>query len=191
MDGYPSSADRERGGLVSRRRPRHLKLAEGDQGHEGNALLDGGVTLDSSPPDEPAWQHVFPSPRGDADGRGRAQRLRRSCRAEWRRVAPALENLGLTSSVDLAVLERHATTYALYRECQRDIALRGVIVRTERGAVRNPSVIVLKQLAEILGKTETKLGLTPLDRDALGTHGIAGSSVVRVDDGEAANPFAG
>lgn len=170
---------------MSRKRPAHLKAVEGNQGHATAGELET-LAIDTSPPAEPTWSAVFPSPRGDRIGVARARRLRGWASDEWCRIAPALANVGLTASVDLQVLERHTTTYAMIRECLRDLALRGLIVVTERGAVRNPSAIVLKQLQETIRTTETKLGLTPLDRDALGSP-MASGPAEGADEG---NPFA-
>lgn len=171
---------------MTRRKPAALHLIEGNPGHKTKAELDRGVTVDSRRPAEPRWADVWPSVRGDQDQQRHAGRLRGWSREEWRRVVPALANIGLLSSVDHQTLVRHCTTYAIMRQCLRDIAVRGSIVITERGAVRNPSTIALKQQQDALAKTEAVLGLTPLARDAFG----ASATPAPADDGNAANPFA-
>jgi P27 family predicted phage terminase small subunit len=79
----------------------------------------------------------------------------------------ALDPQGLLASVDVTVLQDHCVAEAIRRECVRDIAIRGLSVRTAEGERRNPSLTTLQQQRERLRFTLVQLGATPLARDSL------------------------
>lgn len=100
------------------------------------------------------------------------QRARDVARAEWRRIVPPLDRVGVLATVDRALLVDHCITWAQVDMCVRDIAEHGIWTHGERGAVKNPAATALNQMRSQLRWTCSELGLTPPSRDQL--EGAAG-----------------
>jgi P27 family predicted phage terminase small subunit len=87
---------------------------------------------------------------------------------EERRLWAAINGslpIGLLTGADQSVLERMAVAWARFRECQREIAVVGLVAKGDRGqSVRNPLLIVQKQAAEEMQACGEVLGLSPVAR---------------------------
>jgi P27 family predicted phage terminase small subunit len=74
---------------------------------------------------------------------------------------------GVLTSADSAILECFVCAWARFRECRRQIARSGLLVRAETGAVRNPLLLVLNQAERSMNAAATQLGLSPVARARL------------------------
>lgn len=88
--------------------------------------------------------------------------LDKEARAEWRRIAPALERLGLLTEIDGAALAGYCQSYARWRQCQEVLAKDGLTFKTESGytAARPEVAIGNRALIEVRAFC-VQFGLTP------------------------------
>lgn len=102
-------------------------------------------------------------------------------RAEWRRVVPELDRIGMLSKIDRAALAAYCETWATFVTAQRDLHERGLVLylEAERAqteteevviyvkAVKNPSVLIARDAAAQVRQFATEFGLTPSARSRL------------------------
>jgi P27 family predicted phage terminase small subunit len=83
-------------------------------------------------------------------------------RAEWARLAPQLETLGVLTAVDRSALELYCDTYARWRELRCDLA------RWRRDRVKRDQAwrleAALDRVAALLRQLMAEFGLTPAAR---------------------------
>src|SRR5690349_16316132 len=102
--------------------PEAIKALQGDRNKDGSAPETTTPKPRQGAPNPPHW-------------------LKGEALAEWGRVVPELESIGLLSVVDRAALAAYVTSWATFAECAQDIEERGVMVDGRDGnAVKNPSV---------------------------------------------------
>lgn len=118
--------------------------------------------------------------------------LSREAKAEWKRVAPALERLDLVKPEDRATLAAYCEVWSRWVSAIRDVAKTGISVRNEATRkdgttsvwwTKNPAVAVAEQAESRLLQYAGQFGLTP----------AAERNVSKRDDGRGefeANPFA-
>lgn len=93
------------------------------------------------------------------------QHLKEKARAEWKRVAPTLERLGVLTNLDRAVLAAYCTSYADYVEAVEHLERGKVIIKSpDGGQYQNPWVAVKRRATEQMLKCAGELGLTPSSR---------------------------
>jgi P27 family predicted phage terminase small subunit len=86
-------------------------------------------------------------------------------KAEWRRVVPELEEIGLLAKVDRAVLIRYCTAWADWVELQHLLVQDGKVLKGARGhLVRNPLWLMRKDAEQTVAELGKQLGLTPVAR---------------------------
>lgn len=119
--------------------------------------------------------------------------LSREAKAEWRRVAPALQRLDLVKPEDRATLAGYCQVWARLVDAYKDINKNGLTVRNESTRkdgtssvwwTKNPAVAVAEQAESRLLQYAGQFGLTP----------AAERNVSKRDDGRGEfeeNPFAG
>jgi len=94
--------------------------------------------------------------------------LTREALAEWGRVVPELEAIGLLSVVDRAALTAYVCSWATFAECAQDIEDRGVMVTGRDGfAVKNPSVGMQRDALAQIKVWCSQFGLTPSARASM------------------------
>jgi P27 family predicted phage terminase small subunit len=93
-------------------------------------------------------------------------------KAEWERVAPELERLGLLTKVDSSALAAYCVAYARWRAAEEAIAIHGLTFMTESGyAAQRPEVgIANKAMADIRAFCK-EFGLTPSARGRMSIPG--------------------
>ena len=102
------------------------------------------------------------APKPPADLKGEAF-------AEWSRVVPELDRIGLLSVVDRAYLVGYCEAWASFCEAREELNENGVLVTgRDGGLVRNPAAIVMKDSLDMMLKYGAKFGLSPADRAKLG-----------------------
>jgi len=116
-----------------------------------------------------------PQPRADA---GYAPRhLGRLAKAEWRRVVPELQRLGLLSIIDRAALEGYCSEYVLYRQCEDILQREGVIFMTETGYMQQrPEVAIRAKALASMRQFMAQFGMTPASRSRVSVQQPEGES---------------
>ncbi len=88
--------------------------------------------------------------------------------AEWGRVVPELDRLGLLTSVDRAFLVTYCEAWSALLQGQEAIRVHGPLVRGREGQlIRNPASQVIKDSADLMLKFGSRFGLSPSDRSRL------------------------
>lgn len=114
-----------------------------------------GVRFTPTDPVEPDWADILP-------GRTKEIREVRNKAAEvWRNTVPALvHSAGLTDAQRETAIE-YCVTVARLWQAERALSTEGVIVKTERGNVKNPWVTVANQYRSHFRSLTAELGLSP------------------------------
>lgn len=108
--------------------------------------------------------------------------------AEWGRIVPELEAIGLLSVVDRAALIAYVCSWATFDECRKDIEARGVMVEGRDGnLVKNPSVAMQRDALAQIKIWCSEFGLTPSSRAKMQ---IPGGGDGGGEDADIANLFA-
>jgi len=86
-------------------------------------------------------------------------------RAEWRRVVPALEEIGVLAKIDRGVLIRYCTAWADWVELEGLLRKSGKLIRGQKGnLVRNPLLLIRSDVETTLSDLGKQLGLSPVAR---------------------------
>jgi len=90
-------------------------------------------------------------------------------RAQWERVIPRLDGMGVLTEGDESALEVHCLTFAEWKRCQDHLAEHGPSYEFTTGGGQPvhkeyPEALRWKQLLPVLGQQFAKFGLTPVDR---------------------------
>ncbi len=98
--------------------------------------------------------------------------LSKHAKAEWKRVAPLLEDAGILREIDASLLASYCQMFAHWRTSEDDIAKNGLVItvssqtrtgRTDK-PVQNPAVRNSIQFHKAMVATAVKFGINPLDR---------------------------
>jgi P27 family predicted phage terminase small subunit len=85
--------------------------------------------------------------------------------AEWQRIVPELEAMGLLTTVDRGVLIRYCQAWADWVTANEKLAASGMLIRGRRDAlVRNPLWLLRNDAEAVLSDLGKQLGLTPAAR---------------------------
>lgn len=90
-------------------------------------------------------------------------------KAEWRRVAPELDRLGLLTHVDLAALASYCQAYGDLVAARRDIAEHGYfqIVGENHYEQQRPAVALSQKSMQLIKAFCAEFGLTPSSRSRI------------------------
>jgi len=92
---------------------------------------------------------------------------------EWKRLAPALEAMGILTMADHKAFAAYCQAYARWKEAEEFITQHGSIFKTPSGYVQQvPQVSISMQNMKIMQSFCTEFGLTPASRSRI----IAGGS---------------
>ena len=84
---------------------------------------------------------------------------------EWKRLAPALEAMGVLTMADLTAFEGYCQAYARWKEAEAFITQHGSIFQTPSGYVQQvPQVSIAQQNLKIMQSFCSEFGLTPAPR---------------------------
>ena len=130
-------------------KPTALKKLEGDRGKGRRPLNErepippkGGVKC-------PAW-------------------LLPEAKKEWKRLAPALEAMGVLTRADTAAFASYCQAYARWKEAEEFITQHGTIVKTPSGYWQQvPQVSIAQTYLKIMNKFAEQFGLTPSSRSRI------------------------
>ncbi len=91
--------------------------------------------------------------------------IKGEARAEWNRIVPELEQIGLIALVDRAILIRYCTAWANWYELDERLTATGLLVQGRHsGVVRNPLWMMRSDAEAVLHALGCQLGLTPAAR---------------------------
>ncbi len=86
-------------------------------------------------------------------------------KAEWRRVVPELEEIGMLASIDRAVLIRYCVAWADWCELEGLLQRSGKLIKGQKGNfVRNPLWLMKRDAEQMVTELARQLGLTPVAR---------------------------
>lgn len=171
--------------------PLRLVARDGNPGHKTREQLAPGVVLPPGTPEEPHWPTLLPPPADAVKRRKRRtetpqEALEREehnaradvllashrelvdrCHVTWRWAVGSLEPAGLVSQAEALILADLAITWARVIQAEQEVSAQGTKVFTERGWVRNTSVITAGQYRQHWKWLVGQLGLSPVARDAM------------------------
>src|SRR5262245_15950425 len=91
--------------------------------------------------------------------------LDQEARAEWRRVVPGLDRLGVLAEVDRAILTAYCCAWSRYVDASRALQASGFVVAGYRGAERkHPLYPVCREAGVLVRELAKELYLTPAAR---------------------------
>ncbi|MFC5993541.1 phage terminase small subunit P27 family [Pseudonocardia hispaniensis] len=96
------------------------------------------------------------------------ERLDREARAEWRRIVPELDRLGVLGKVDRAALAMYCDAWSRWVALARRLDTEGLIVTGYRGVtVKNPAWQLYRDAGAMVVQLAQQLGVTPAARQRL------------------------
>lgn len=94
--------------------------------------------------------------------------LHGEARAEWKRLAPQLYELGLLTELDVAALSALCVTWALWTEAEQKLASEGLTVTGRGGAVRpSPWIAIASRAQRDMQLLAAEFGMTPTSRQRI------------------------
>ncbi len=94
--------------------------------------------------------------------------LEDEAKAEWERMAPKLEKMGLLTEVDGAALSGYCQAYARWKEAEEFIKKHGLVFKTPSGYIQQvPHVSIAQKYLQIMNAFLSKFGMSPSDRVGL------------------------
>ena len=89
-------------------------------------------------------------------------------KAEWKRVAPELERLGLLTALDRAAFSCYCQSWAAVRAYSKIVLEEGSVVEGRQGSQKkHPLLASLNQAADAVRGWGVEFGLTPLSRSRM------------------------
>jgi P27 family predicted phage terminase small subunit len=84
---------------------------------------------------------------------------------EWRRMAKALEAMGVLTQVDRAAFAAYCQAYARWKEAEEFLSKHGTIFKTPSGYIQQvPQVSIAQTYMKIMKDFCSEFGLTPASR---------------------------
>lgn len=128
-------------------KPTALKLVEGNPGRR---------PINGREPKPPSTRPTCPA------------HLSPTAKAEWKRVAGALNRIGLLTQIDRTVLATYCQAYGRWVEAERRLAETPPLLKTPAGYVQvSPWVTISNKQVELMTRLMAELGLTPSARSRL------------------------
>ncbi|WP_078615440.1 P27 family phage terminase small subunit [Streptomyces sp. NRRL S-475] len=114
-----------------------------------------GAKFAPAVPVEPDWTDVLPGTSEES------AEVRSKAASVWANTIPPLvQSAGLTDPQRETAIE-YCITVARLWQAERNLSIQGMIVRTERGMVKNPWVTVANQYRSHFRSLTSELGLSP------------------------------
>jgi len=132
--------------MTGKRKPTHLKLLEGNPGKR---------PINKREP-RPKKRKIKPPVFFNVNAL-----------AEWQRVAPELEHLGLLTDIDITALAAYCVSYSRWLAAEADIEENGPVIEGKHGRYKNPAVTVANSYLRQMRSFASEFGLTPASRPRL------------------------
>ena len=98
--------------------------------------------------------------------------LSSEAKAEWKRVVPELERLGMLTKIDRAALAAYCQSWAEYVEAVKCVQGEGTVIEGKRGPQKNPRCTVMNEAWGRFHKTAIMFGLNPSARSTMVAPGV-------------------
>lgn len=100
--------------------------------------------------------------------------LDREAKAEWKRVTPELDRLGLLTKIDRSTLAAYCQTWSDYHKAVEQVKKEGTVISVSMGKygkkkIKNPRVLVMNEARSALYRYAALFGLSPSSRADLTT----------------------
>ena len=139
-------------------KPTALKILEGNPGRR--RLNEREPKPDKKAPPCPKW-------------------LEDEAKKEWKRLAKALERMGVLSELDMAVFAAYCQAYGRWKQAEDKITDGNLVFLTPSGyPQQNPYLSIAQQNMRLMHRFASEFGLTPAARSRI----IAGSDKDFADD---------
>jgi P27 family predicted phage terminase small subunit len=93
-----------------------------------------------------------------------------TAKAEWKRLARYLHDLGIISELDRSALAAYCQTYGRWVEAERKLKETPALLRTPAGYVQpSPWLAISNKNLELMHKFMSELGLSPVSRSRVST----------------------
>ncbi len=100
--------------------------------------------------------------------------LMKDAKAEWRRMVPILESMGLLSTLDMAALSAYCQAYGRWQQAEREMkrltkkGTTGLLIKTMQGNyIQNPLLGIISRNIQLMHKFITEFGLSPSARSPI------------------------
>lgn len=109
-----------------------------------------------------------------------------TAKAEWKRLAQALNGIGLLTQVDRAALAAYCQAYGRWVEAERKLSQTPVILKMPSGYIQqSPWLTISNKQLDLMARFMTELGLTPSARSRLAIQMPGGRKPWEVDPASA------
>jgi P27 family predicted phage terminase small subunit len=111
--------------------------------------------------------------------------LSATAKAEWKRLARSLNQIGLLTQVDRAALAAYCQAYGRWVEAERKLQETPVLLKTPAGYVQpSPWLAIASKQLELMAKFMAELGLTPSSRSRLAIQIPTGPKLWEIEEDE-------
>lgn len=94
--------------------------------------------------------------------------LSREAKAEWKRIAPSLDEAGLLSEIDRGPLAAYCQMYARWLQAERALAKARLTTTTTNGnLIQHPMLGIANRAMELMTKAAAEFGMTPSSRSRI------------------------
>ena len=108
--------------------------------------------------------------------------LSATARREWRRLATPLYEIGVLTLADRAALAAYCQAYGRWVEAEEKLADTPLLLRTPSGYVQqSPWLAISNKQLELMGRTMSELGLTPVSRARVAVPNAGTDRVDRIE----------
>jgi P27 family predicted phage terminase small subunit len=112
--------------------------------------------------------HLEPKPTSDLPTC--PAHLQPSAKAEWKRLAHELHQLGILTRLDRSVLAAYCASYGRWVEAERRLKETPMLLKTPAGYVQpSPWLAISNKSVELMHKFAAELGLSPSSRSRVTT----------------------
>jgi len=88
-----------------------------------------------------------------------------AAKAEWRRMAPLLVNMGLLSKLDRSALAGYCELYARWTKAEKEVQHQGEVITTPNGSLQvSPWLSIANRSLSEMRKYMAEFGLSPASR---------------------------
>ena len=96
--------------------------------------------------------------------------MNKHAKAEWKRIVPELERLGLLTCIDGGALEGYCQAYGQWVEAEKSLKKNGMTFTTPNGYVQQrPEVAIAQKYLTLMKNYLSEFGLSPSSRSKLVT----------------------
>lgn len=100
--------------------------------------------------------------------------LMKDAKAEWKRMVPILDGMGLLSALDVAALAAYCQAYGRWQTAEREMkrltrkGTTGLLIKTMQGNyIQNPLLGIISRNIQLMHKFITEFGLSPSARSRI------------------------